>query len=94
MNVDNGSLQRYGIQACIVAIECDDNTWMYRAVLENGDEYGSPDLNAEFASVPEAVEWLHEKALEALTKECEHKAWIGRQAQKTIDDISEYGFNL
>lgn len=93
MSVENGSLQRYGFEAGIVAIECDDNTWIYRAVLSNGDEYGNQD-DAEFDSMPKAIEWLHGKAHEAVIKACEHQAWHGRQAQSKIDAISEYGFDL
>ena len=100
MSVENGSLEQYGFEAGMVAIECDDNTWIYRAVLTNRDEdrlvcqFWSGDVDAEFASMPEAIEWLHGKAREAVVKACKHKAWIGREAQNKIDDISEYGFDL
>jgi len=100
MSVENGSLEQYGFEAGMVAIECDDNTWIYRAVLTNRDEnrlvcqFWDGDVAEEFDSMPKAIEWLHGKAREAVTKACEHKLWHGRQAQYKIDAISEYGFDL
>ena len=100
MSVLNGSLEQYGFEATIMAIECDDNTWIYRAALTNEDEkrlvcdFWSGDADEEFDSMPKAIEWLHGKAREAVIKACEHKAWHGRQAQSKIDAISEYGFDL
>lgn len=100
MSVENGKLDRYGFKAAIEAIECNDGTWIYRASLKNTDEnrlvcqFWDGDVDAEFASMPEAIEWLHDKSRKAVIKACEHKLWHGRQAQYTIDLISEHGFEL
>jgi hypothetical protein len=101
MNVMNGNLEQYGFEATIVAMESEvGGTWKYRAVLTNTDErrfecsFWDGNSDEEFESMPEAIEWLHEKAHKAILGACEHKAWHGRQAQSKIDAISEYGFDL